>query len=100
MGDDYRAQTYVSPVERKFDEFAGFVFHTLRCGTVVQDYEAVGVFCEFDDLSHCVFHFVVIARYREHIGILQVLPVLVGFVVFERWAYDEDVFKMVFVFFL
>ena len=100
MGDDYRAQTYVSPAESKFDELAGPVFYVFGSGTVVQYYEAVGIFCEFDDIPKDTFHFVVIARYREYVGILQVLSVLVRLVILERRAHDEDVFKMVLVFFL
>ena len=99
MGDDYRTQTYMSLAESKFDEFAGSVFYVLGSSTVVQYYEGVGVFCEFDDISKNAFHFVVIARYREYVGVFQILPVLIRFVVLERRTHDEDVVKMVLVFF-
>ena len=89
----------MSPAESKSDEFAGSVFYVLRSSTVVQYYEAVGVFCEFDDISKNAFYFVVIARYREYVRVFQLLPVLVRFVVLERRTHDEDVVKMVFVFF-
>ena len=82
--------------ESKFDELAGSAFYVFGSGTVVQYYEAVGIFCEFDDIPKDAFHFVVIARYREYVGMI---PVLVRLVVLERRAHDEDVFKMVLVFF-
>ena len=89
----------MSPAESKFDEFAGSVFYVFGRGTVVQYYEAVGNFCEFGDISKDAFHFVVIARYSEYVGVLQVLPVLVRLVILERRTHNEDVFKMVLVFF-
>ena len=88
----------MSPAESKFDELAGSAFYVFGSGTVVQYYEAVGIFCEFDDIPKDAFHFVVIARYREYVGILQVLPVLIRLVILERRAHNEDVFKMVLVF--
>ena len=66
----------MSPAESEFDELTGSVFYVFGSDTVVQYYETVGVFCEFDDISKNVFHFVVIASYRKYVGVLQVLPVL------------------------
>ena len=60
----------MSPAESKFDEFAGSVFDVLGSSTVVQYYEAVGIFCKFYDIPEESFYFVVIARYREHVGVL------------------------------
>ena len=57
------------------------------------------LFCEFNDISKNTFHFDVIARYREYVGVFQVLPVLVRLVILERRTHDEDVVKMVLIFF-
>ena len=52
-----RTQAYMSPAESKFDEFAGSIFYVLGSSTVVQYYEGVGVFCEFDDIYRNVCFF-------------------------------------------
>ena len=97
MGDDYRAQAYMPPAESKFDELA--VFMSLEAAQSSRIMRLFVFFCKFDYLLQGVFHFVVIAGYREYVVILQVLPVLVRFVILERGTHDEDVVKMVLVFF-
>ena len=49
LGDDDGADSDVSSVKCQFYQFAGSVFYGLRGGTVVENYETLGVLRVVDD---------------------------------------------------